>query len=610
MRAQSKGWSRKRLNNWAGPEFVISAACALIESAPPPFKGRTIVAISQKTTLQMPKVPIVVFAQVPPPEHGQSRMVALALETLRGHPEDFEVCHVNARFSSSLEEIGESSIGKMLLTAKYLAQAIRIRVGVRSPILYYVPGPVKWSAVLRDWSVLSVLRVFYPRVVFHWHAIGHGEWAHGSERLRLNGPQWLDRWARMISGWVLDAPFASIAVSGTSRNDSHAVSSQRERIVCNGIADPCPDFDDVLAPLRQARQQGIAAAARPLFKILFLSHGTEEKGTLDALDCLVDALKHGDPSWCFQITFAGGISDSIRSRFDSAAGTLVVHWPDRIHIIEDGYLTGDDKNRCFIGHDVFLAPSRWESFGLTVVEAMAHGMQIVAAASDGVKGVLPDGHPYLAPVADPPRLASKLLECCAALSDRPLVDEGRALREHFLEHYQIQDFSQNLVRAFLEFEEAPDPSLDSGKQKAESGNQSANPLLSSESKSSPPSATLGDLGALAVNLSSSSASKIKITAYLADQNPGHDRSFGISRMSQVVLEALEASGRVEIATIASRSSQQAPASVAAARILPWGTRRKWARLLTDHVHPLFGHNGFSADLHLSLIHISEPTRPY
>ena len=58
-------------------------------------------------------------------------------------------------------------------------------------------------------------------------------------------------------------------------------------------------------------------------------------------------------------------------------------------------------------------------------------------------------------------------------------------------------------------------------------------------------------------------------------------------MSQVVLEALQAGGRVQIETITSRTSQQAPAGVESTRILPWGTRRKWIRFLTDHFHPLF-----------------------
>ena len=519
----------------------------------------------------MPRTPIVVFAQVPPPEHGQSRMVSLVLETLRQHPEAFDVSHVNARFSSSLEDIGESSVAKMALTANYLSQAVWIRLRLRQPILYYVPGPVKWSSVLRDWVLLSVLRRFYSRVVFHWHAIGHGEWAHGSERLALDGPRWLDRLARRISARVLAEPFASFAVSANTRKDSLAVSSQRDWVICNGIDDPCPAFEQEQGPQRLAQQQALAAAELPCFKILFLSHGTLEKGAIDALDCMIEVLEQCDPSWRFQLTFTGGVSDSIRPRFDDLTGALRSRWPERISIREEGYLTGSAKHRCFVTHDIFLAPSRWESFGLTVIEAMAHGMRIVAAASDGVVGVLPEDYAYLSPVANPSALARNLRDCCAALREDPGLEEGRALRERFLALYQIKYFSQSLTSAFLEL----------GRE----------------------SAQIGVLGPEATRIPGVQATEpvprplLLVTAYLADQNPGHDRSFGISRMSHVVLEALQAGGRVKIATIASKTSQQAPASVESVRILPWGTRGKWVRLLTDHFHPLFWRNGMVPDLH-------------
>jgi glycosyltransferase involved in cell wall biosynthesis len=79
---------------------------------------------------------------------------------------------------------------------------------------------------------------------------------------------------------------------------------------------------------------------------------------------------------------------------------------------------------------------------------------------------------------------------------------------------------------------------------------------------------------------------MKIVAYLADQNPGNDRSYGISRMSYLVLDALKAVGTMKIETISSMTSQMAPESVKEQCVLPWGTRNKWMRLLTDHLHPL------------------------
>ena len=522
-------------------------------------------------------LPVVLFAQVPPPEHGQSRMVQLALETLRENPEAFQVHHVNARFSDSLETIGESSFGKMLLTTKYLAQAIRLRLQTKQPLLYYVPGPVKWSSVLRDWVILGVLRRFYPRVVFHWHAIGQGEWAHGSERRTLQGPLWLDRLARKISARILDSPFASISVSGTSEKDSVAVKSKFQHVINNGIKDPCPNFESEILPLREARQQKAAAATSPGFKILFLSHGTEEKGILDALDCMIDLMDHSDPTWCFQVTFAGGVSDSIRTRFDSRVTAIILRWPERIRIDEEGYLTGRAKQQAFVEHDIFLSPSRWESFGLTVIEAMAYGMQIVAASSDGVRGVLPPKHPYLSPVANPSALANRLHDCCKSIKSRPQSEAARALRQRFLDYYQLESFSEHLRSSLLELEVQGRDTT-----RLAAGNSSSSiqavpfPVALPESNEPPP---------------------ITIQVYLADQNPGHDRSFGISRMSQVVLEVLQASGEVRIEAITSKTSQQAPVTVSAVRVLPWGTRRKWVRLITDHLHPFLAHRNAHQELH-------------
>ena len=72
-------------------------------------------------------------------------------------------------------------------------------------------------------------------------------------------------------------------------------------------------------------------------------------------------------------------------------------------------------------------------------------------------------------------------------------------------------------------------------------------------------------------------------------------------MSQVVLKTLSETGRVNIRTISSKSSQQAPHNIDQQVILPWGTRRKWVRMMTDHMHPLFvrggGHDGQDADVY-------------
>lgn len=80
---------------------------------------------------------------------------------------------------------------------------------------------------------------------------------------------------------------------------------------------------------------------------------------------------------------------------------------------------------------------------------------------------------------------------------------------------------------------------------------------------------------------------MNIIAYLADQNPGSDRSYGISRMSYIVLEALHKHGGLTIRTVTAKGSQQPPDGVETMYSFPWSTTGRLSRLLTDHVHPLF-----------------------
>jgi glycosyltransferase involved in cell wall biosynthesis len=505
-------------------------------------------------------------------------MVQQTLSALRADEQRFEVHHINARFSEKLEDVGTSSLGKLLLSLRYLFQALRLRMVLSDPLLLYVPGPVKWSALLRDWLLLGVLRLFYRRLVFHWHAIGQGEWAHGSKRLQIRGPKWLDCLGRMVSRWVLEEPHASISVSDSSRKDAFAVGSVYGVVVPNGIEDPCPDFEKEVLSAKLIRLAELQAAQTPCFRLLFLSRGTEEKGLFDAIEAL-RFLIHDCPSeWRFEVTFAGGISTGDAQRFASEIALLEACAEGRFSTRSIGYVSGEEKRLAYLHHDIFLSPSRWESFGLTVLEAMAFGMPLVAAASDGVQGVLPRDYRWLSAVASPEEFGAMLADCCEHLLHDREGTKGRALRKRYLEQFQRKDFTQNVTNAFIEL---ANHSLESPRRKYSS---SPDPLATVDLTPNtqlpqPQSSTLSQI--------QHSPSKIFISVYLADQNPGHDRSFGISRMSRIVLEALQSRGDVEIQTIVSKTSERGPENVSVNRSLPWGTRSKLARLLSDHLHPLW-----------------------
>jgi glycosyltransferase involved in cell wall biosynthesis len=69
-----------------------------------------------------------------------------------------------------------------------------------------------------------------------------------------------------------------------------------------------------------------------------------------------------------------------------------------------------DMPTVYAALDVLAAPSRWEGFGLMLVEAMAAGRPIVATAVGAIPEVVVDGETaLLVPPRDPPALAQALL---------------------------------------------------------------------------------------------------------------------------------------------------------------------------------------------------------
>ena len=226
--------------------------------------------------------------------------------------------------------------------------------------------------------------------------------------------------------------------------------------------------------------------------------------------------------------------------FENDIRDLRTEWQLEEMVELAGQLTGDEKWSAYAGADVFFFPTHYasEATPIVLMEALGAGLPLLTTQWAGIPAMLEGCETaWLLPIRSPQQYAKALEELHTR---RHELDEMReASRAFYQKHFLPERFIERVGNAFV--------------------------------------AAAGE----------SAISKIHLTTYLADQNPGYDRSFGISRMSQVVLEALQAEGRVEIETITSKSSQQAPAGVKSARILPWGTRQKWVRLLTDHFHPVF-----------------------
>jgi glycosyltransferase involved in cell wall biosynthesis len=97
---------------------------------------------------------------------------------------------------------------------------------------------------------------------------------------------------------------------------------------------------------------------------------------------------------------------------------------------------------------IVVMPSRYESFGLVVVEAMMHARPAVASAIGGIRELINDGKTgVLVPVDDSEALAIAV----GALLDDPVwaADIGQRARDHFVGHLTSKVAAGRLEQVLL-----------------------------------------------------------------------------------------------------------------------------------------------------------------
>ena len=192
---------------------------------------------------------------------------------------------------------------------------------------------------------------------------------------------------------------------------------------------------------REIIEKTVESAETPeKYRIIFLAHCTREKGLFDALAAVALANRQLTEQLSpirLHLSVAGAfLYETERREFE--------RW-QREHPNEAdylGFLAGDAKTKLMQESDCLCFPTYYsaEAQPISLIEAMAFGLTIVASAWRGISELLPGNYPFLVAARDVSEIARALIESMKA-------DLARQLRQHYCNGFTQKSYSHNLDNA-------------------------------------------------------------------------------------------------------------------------------------------------------------------
>jgi len=183
---------------------------------------------------------------------------------------------------------------------------------------------------------------------------------------------------------------------------------------------------------------GVLPAARAVsgtVELLFVGRLERRKG----IDLLLEVIPELLERWPeLQVRIIGRDTPSTEMDMTYREEFLLSHAdsPAVLNRVEfAGELTDEEVRLAYASCDIFCAPSRYESFGLVLLEAMSFAKPVVACDEGGMSDLVEDNG-ILVPIEDPGALSAALSEL---IGDEELRDQmGRRGRELFEQTWQLK----------------------------------------------------------------------------------------------------------------------------------------------------------------------------
>lgn len=344
---------------------------------------------------------------LPPPVHG-SAMVSRYIMDSRLVRETFRIDFVNLSTSRSVNEIGKNGPLKLF---RFMGTYLRVfcKLLFHRYDMCYLAITCHGIGFLKDAPFVLLCKWFGRKVVVHQHNKG------------------MERYVdRKLYRWLLERVYGGthvILLSWRLYSDVGRIVRKHQVWICpNGI----PEATD---GVKKGSKQRIP-------RLLFLSNLVESKGVFVLLDACQILRERG---YEFSCHFVGGESKEIsRMVFEEEVGrrglerTVMYHGPQY----------GQEKERFFQEADIFVQPTFEDCFPLTIIEAMQHGLPVVATS----EGAIPDMvvHGETGYVCEPKNIEHLTEYLEKLLNDSELRKQmGKSGCCRFKEKFTLEAFERN-----------------------------------------------------------------------------------------------------------------------------------------------------------------------
>jgi glycosyltransferase involved in cell wall biosynthesis len=350
------------------------------------------------------------------PEQGG---ISVFIEGLRSGPlsDDVDISFLNLTRQRDMGRGGSFTLGNLRRSLADLWSVFRRAADADIVHLHSSLAPA--STMLRAGALAAAARLRRRKVVIH---------AHGGRLLT-----WIDRRGARALTKVTMAPVSTVvAVSrGVATTLADVLGSNRVTYVTNGI-DPGEFTKPVDAPDRAAPD-----GADP--RVLYVGHLSRRKGVLDLCEASRLLRARGI---AHEVALAGGRPDEGTEEHELVSAAL----DDAVVAL--GTIPHERIAPIYHSARVFCLPSWWEAMPLSILEAMAAGLPVVATNVGDVPQLVVDGETGLLVEPRRPDLLAAALESLLLDPER-CVAMGDAGRQRVERHFSLAESHARIADLYL-----------------------------------------------------------------------------------------------------------------------------------------------------------------